>query len=131
MGMVDPDTAQELLDFPDLDKFTGLTVAPTRIVQRIIEQMLESGEYIPPEPYLPIDKMQKMAQLYYCDAQVRGMEEDKLDLLRQFIDACGLMIAQAQQPPMPQAPAQQLLESQLAAAPQQQSAPVGALPPTV
>jgi hypothetical protein len=131
MGMIDPDTAQELLDFPDLDKYTGLAVAPTRIVQKLIEKMLEDGEYIPPEPYLPVDKMQRMAQLYYCDAQVRGMEEDKLDLLRQFIDACGLMIAQATQPPMPQAPAQQLLESQLAVAPQQQSAPAGALPPTL
>jgi hypothetical protein len=128
MGMIDPDTAQELLDFPDLDKFTGLAVAPTRIVQRMIEKMLEEGVYIPPEPYLPVDKMQRMAQLYYCDAYVRGMEEDKLDLLRQFIDACGLMVAQMTQPP-PQAPAQQLLESQLAAAPQQQSAPAGALPP--
>jgi hypothetical protein len=129
MGMIDPDTAQELLDFPDLDKYTGLAVAPTRIVQRLIEQMLESGVYIPPEPYLPVDKMQRMAQLYYCDAQVRGMEEDKLNLLRQFIDACGLMVAQMTQPPVPTAPAQQLLQSQLAAVPQQQSAPAGALPP--
>lgn len=131
MGMIDPETAQELLDFPDLDKFTSLAVSPTRVVQRMIEQMIEEGVYIPPEPYLPVDKMQKMAQLYYCDAQVRGMEEDKLDILRQFIDACGLMIKQATQPPLPQAPAQQLLESQLAAAPQQQSAPAGALPPTM
>jgi hypothetical protein len=131
MGMIDPDTAQELLDFPDLDKYTGLAVAPTRIAQRLIEQMLESGVYIPPEPYLPVDKMQRMAQLYYCDAQVRGMEEDKLNLLRQFIDACGLMVAQMTQPPVPSAPAQQLLQSQLAAAPQQQSAPAGALPPSL
>ena len=131
MGMIDPETAQELLDFPDLDRNTSLAVAPIRVVRQIIEKMLESGEYIPPEPYLPVDKMQKEAQLYYCDAQVRGMEEEKLDLLRQFIDACGLMIQQAMQPPMPQAPAQQLLESQLAAAPQQQSAPAGALPPTL
>jgi hypothetical protein len=129
MGMIDPDTAQELLDFPDLDKYTGLAVAPTRIVQRLIEQMLESGVYIPPEPYLPVDKMQRMAQLYYCDAQVRGMEEDKLNLLRQFIDACGLMVAQMTQPPVPTAPAQQLLQSQLAAQPAAQQAPAGALPP--
>ena len=131
MGMIDPDTAQELLDFPDLDKYTGLAVAPTRIVQRLIEQMLESGVYIPPEPYLPVDKMQRMAQLYYCDAQVRGMEEDKLNLLRQFIDACGLMIAQMTQPPVPSAPAQQLLQSQLAAQPAAQMAPAGALPPSL
>jgi len=129
MGMIEPDTAQELLDFPDLDKYTSLAVAPTRIVQRLIEQMLETGKYIPPEPYLPIDKMQKMAQLYYCDAQVRGMEEEKLNLLRQFIDACGLMVAQMTQPPPPQAPAQQLLESQLAAPAGAQAVPGAALPP--
>lgn len=129
MGMIDPETAQELLDFPDIDKNTSLAVAPTRVVERLIEKMLEEGVYIPPEPYLPVEKMQAMAQRYYCDAQVRGMEEDKLDILRQFIDACGLMIKQMTQPQMPQAPAQQLLQSQLAAAPQQQSAPAGALSP--
>lgn len=129
MGMIQPDEAQDLLDFPDLDKFTGLATSPTKLAQKLIEKMLEDGVYIPPEPYLPIDKMQRLAQLYYCDAQVRGMDEDKLDLLRQFIDACGLMIQQMTQPPTPAAPAQQLLESQLAATPQQQSAPAGALPP--
>jgi len=131
MGMIDPETAQELLDFPDLDKNTALSVAPMRIAQRMIEKMLEEGVYIPPEPYLPVDKMQALAQRYYCDALVRGMEEDKLDLLRQFIDGCALMIKQMTQPQMPQAPAQQLLQSQLAATPQQQSAPAGALPPTL
>jgi len=129
--MIDPETAQELLDFPDLDKNTALSVAPMRIAQRMIEKMLEEGVYIPPEPYLPVDKMQALAQRYYCDALVRGMEEDKLDLLRQFIDGCALMIKQMTQPQMPQAPAQQLLQSQLAATPQQQSAPAGALPPTL
>jgi hypothetical protein len=127
MGMIQPEEAQDLLDFPDLDKFTALATSPTKLASKLIEKMLEENTFIPPEPYLPIDKMQRLAQLYYCDAQVRGMEEERLELLRQFIDACAAMIAMAQ--PMPQAPAQQLLESQLAASPQQQSAPAGALPP--
>jgi hypothetical protein len=128
MGMIQPDEAQDLLDFPDLDKFTALATSPTKLASRLIEKMLEEGVYMPPEPYLPIDKMQRLAQLYYCDAQVRGMDEDKLNILRQFIDACGLM---QQQMATPVAPAQQLLQSQLAAAPQQQSAPAGALPPAM
>jgi len=127
MGMIQPDEAQDLLDFPDLDKFTALRTGPTKLAMKLIEKMLEDNTFIPPEPYLPIDKMQYLAQLYYCDAQVRGMDEDRLDLLRQFIDACAAMVAMAQ--PMPAAPAQQLMESQLAAVPQQQSAPAGALPP--
>jgi len=125
--MIQPEEAQDLLDFPDLDKFTALATSPTKLASRLIEKMLEENTFIPPEPYLPIDKMQRLAQLYYCDAQVRGMEEERLELLRQFIDACAAMVAMAQ--PMPQAPAQQLMESQLAATPQQQSAPAGALPP--
>lgn len=127
MGMIQPDEAQDLLDFPDLDKFTALATSPTKLAARLIEKMIEENTFIPPEPYLPIDKMQRLAQLYYCDAQVRGMEEDRLELLRQFIDSCAAMTAMAQ--PMPQAPAQALMESQLAATPQQQSAPAGALPP--
>ena len=127
MGMIQPEEAQDLLDFPDLDKFTALATSPTKLASRLIEKMLEENTFIPPEPYLPVDKMQRLAQLYYCDAQVRGMEEERLELLRQFIDACAAMVAMAQ--PMPQAPAQQLMESQLAATPQQQSAPAGALPP--
>ena len=129
-GLIDPVDASELLDFPDLDKQNSLTNAPVRLLRRKIERMLEGGEYIPPSPYDDIARATKLAVLYHDDAQLRGADEGELSNLRRFLDECAAMQAQAEAALTPQPaamPAQQLLESQLAADPAAQVAPQDAL----
>lgn len=131
-GDIDPDTALELMDMPDLDNATRLKTAPIRWLHKKIERMMETEVYDPPEPYDNHQLALKLALSYYEDAKEREANENLLDLLRQFMVDCDAEIKKATQPAAPPAvsPAQQLLESQLAAAPAAQAVPGQALPPT-
>lgn len=130
-GLIDPDTGAELLDFPDLDKFTKYKNSPIRLIKKSIEKMLTEGEFIPPEPYDNLDMCLQNALLYYNFSKLYDADEKQLDLLRQYIDAVQNMKNLAQQPQPQAAPAGQLLQSQLGAAPAAQAAPGQALPPII
>lgn len=132
-GWVDPEFAQELLDFPDTDAYATLTTSPIKLIRKNIEHMLDTDEFVPPEPFHNLEKAETLAALYYNNGQLQGIEEEKLELLRRYLRAVdGLkkkaVATQPQQQPMP---AQALLESQLGAAPAAQAIPGAALPPVV
>ena len=130
-GDIDPETAIELMDFPDLDRQARMQNAPTRWARSKVEKMIREKRYLPPEPHEPVGRMMTVAQLYYNDAKLRDASEDILTILRTFIDNCTAQIVSAQTPPAANtaAPAQQLIQSQLAADPAAQAAGAAALVP--
>lgn len=102
-GFISREDGLKLLDFPDLEATLNLSNAAIENIDKMISTMIEKGEYQPPEPYqnlqLGIQKVQQ-AYLYY---KGQNAPEDKLELLRQWMeDAKGLIDkaqieAQAQQ----------------------------------
>jgi hypothetical protein len=76
------------MDFPDTEKYTKLQTAPKRLIENILEKIVETGEYTPPEPLMPLDLAKKMALYKYFESQDQQVEEDKLKLLQAFILQC-------------------------------------------
>lgn len=114
-GMMKVRTGRRLLNFPDLDAEEELADAQENYIHKIIEEIIEDGVYTPIEGYDDLELAHELSLEYYAQSKCNGLEEDKLDLLRQFIEDVNLkkagadvgmqQMAQAQSPqaaPMPQ-----------------------------
>jgi hypothetical protein len=85
-GFLDKDEALSLLDFPDTEKVTSLKTASRENIMRIIDLMITDGKYTSPEPYMNLQLALQTTQNAYLEAQNNGVPEDKLELLRRFMD---------------------------------------------
>lgn len=113
--------AKKLMDFPDLEAVDDLSNASEDYLTQILDKMVDEGEFTPPEPYDDLGAARELALEYYFQGKRDGLEDEKLDLLRQFMDQIDVLeqkTAQAMQPqgqPMapptgvPQQPAQSQL----------------------
>jgi hypothetical protein len=103
----DRETALSLLDFPDLDAALSLELAAIEDIKRVLEKIVDDGQYEPPEPYMNITLALRMTQSAYLRARGDGVPEKRRAYLLQFIDDLRDLQADAQPPPAPaQAPAQ-------------------------
>lgn len=128
-GLMEPEEALDLFDFPDTEKKVRRKLSATRWAEKVVEAMLDDGKYRTPEPYENFDRNIVIAREYYSQAKLMEIDEEKLALLRKYIDDNYRLKMKAEMPPAPVAPAQALLNSQLAATPEAQAAPAAALPP--
>lgn len=105
-GFMSPRTGRRLLDFPDLEQVEELANAQEDYVHEILEAIVEESKYTAPEPYDDLSLCRELALEYYSQGKCNGLEEDKLDLLRQFIDQTNALTQAAMPPPpvMPAAP---------------------------
>lgn len=115
-GYVQPEEAAELLDYPDLDANAAIRLSPMKLVRKAIERALLEGDYIAPEPFLPLPLALKTAQSYFCWAQLNDFPEERLALVQQYIEDCiAIQMAAAPSFTAPVGPSQQILEQQLTA----------------
>jgi len=99
-GMISKEDGIRLLDFPDLSSVTSLMTAQTEIIDDILEKMVDSGNYLPPEPFYNLTLALQRSQLSYMKYKLAGVKEDRLELLRRFMgDTADLL-----KPPAPPAP---------------------------
>jgi hypothetical protein len=105
-GMIDKDTAYSLLDFPDLEGAKSIQLETQDLTKKMVMGMLEDQTYMSPEPYMDASVAQKIAQAAYLNARNNDMPDDRLELLRRFMQDCeALKSLQMQgQPPPPGAP---------------------------
>jgi hypothetical protein len=97
-GWVDQKRARELMDFPDLESCDSLELASREYIDKILDEMIDDAEYTAPEAGFDDTAYGYQAGLAaYNLARVDGVPEDRLDLLRQWIDAC----SQINTPPAP------------------------------
>ena len=88
--MLPKEAALSLLDFPDLGAFTASTLAPYRYFEKMVDLALYDGtEPDPPDGY-SMQYIQQYGKAIVLQAikqgQVDGAPEDRLDLLRQWLD---------------------------------------------
>lgn len=101
-GMLTREQGMSLLDFPDLEAVNALINAPIEDIKAMIEDMLEDGKYAPPEPFQNLDLGISMCQSAYLKAKRDGVPEDRLELLRLWMeDAKAAIVASQPPPPMP------------------------------
>lgn len=86
-GLVDQQEALELLDFPDTSSVINRNLAGNRWSRQAIEKMLDDGVYTAPDPYEDHARNYQTAQKYYLQAKLREYDENRLSLLRKYMDA--------------------------------------------
>lgn len=84
-GLIPAEEALELIDHPETSAYTKRKLAPRRIINRNIDQILRKGEPVSPEP---ADNHQLALQLVneaYAEARLDKVPEPKLQLLRDYL----------------------------------------------
>lgn len=102
-GFIQPRQARRLLDFPDLDQVESLANAAEDYLHEILEKMTDEGIYTPPEPFDDLSLARELALEYYQRGKTNNLEEDRLEMLRRFLEQVNVLMQQAQQPPPQQA----------------------------
>lgn len=91
-GTIDQETFLTLADVPDFESIRETVVAPRELLAKRFDEMLETGNYTMPEPYMDLAMGMQMCALYIQKSEVKGASEDRIDLLRQWLgDAKGLV----------------------------------------
>ena len=115
---ISKERGMELMNLdPDLEQEVNLQTASLRLTEKWLSQMAEDGDYHHPEPYMNLGLAQQVAQGVYNQLLLDGLPEDRLQLIRQFIEECITL----QQTPPP--------EAQQPAAPLAPTAPPAGAPP--
>jgi len=96
-GKIDDDSALELLDFPDTTSYRELRLADTYAIQDAISDIVDSGEYKPPEPFDNLKKALDLAHRSYLRFRTQGAPEKTLALLRMYIEDVRSLIDQGEQ----------------------------------
>jgi len=121
-GILNPTEARALLDYPDLEAVNQLATAFIDDVDLLIEQMIEKGQYNPPETFSNLEFAIQRVQSAYLRAKIDGVPEERLELLRRYMDDA-IRVIQTQQM------AQQAAQPEGAPAPATGAAPApGAAP---
>lgn len=101
-GMISLQQGRRLLDYPDIEQEEKLANAAEERIFQILDDIIEDGKYDPPDSFLfasassPIQLVTQYINLY---GQAK-LEEEKMQMLRDWFTQC-LAIQQASQPPAP------------------------------
>lgn len=85
-GLITPRTGRKLLQMPDIEMNDKLANAAENLLCKIIEDILEKDIYRAPEPYYDLTLAKQLSLEYYNYADLNNCPEEKLDLLRQFMN---------------------------------------------
>lgn len=91
----------KLLDFPDLEGFANLATAAIDDIMSALEDILVKGEYNPPEPFQDLGTGLKIFQSAYLRSRAEKVSEDKLEMLRLWIESAQAILVASQPAPMP------------------------------
>lgn len=100
-GLIDPNEGRRLLDFPDLEQVDKLATAAEERIYKILDDIIDSSKYEPPDPYTDIALGIKIVTQYYNLYAQCNLEESKLELLRQWHGQLLALQQASMPPPMP------------------------------
>jgi len=100
-GYISARVARRVSDFPDIERVEDMENAGEDYLHEILTKMVDDGEYTPPEPFDKLDIAKELVLEYYAYAKLTGVEEEKLDLLREFNAQVDALTGKATAPPQP------------------------------
>lgn len=103
-GVIQPDKARELLNYPDLERFNSIESAGTDLVDKTITQILRTGTPKPASVYMPLDYAVSSGTVHLMLADIEGAPESHLDALRIFVQQATDLLEQSQPPAPPMPP---------------------------
>lgn len=96
-GMISPRTAQRLMGMPDVEMLDTLTSAPEDLLHKILEKILDDGEFTPPEENHDLALAEQLTLQYYNYGQFMGAPTDRLNMLLDFKSQLKVMKDKAMQ----------------------------------
>jgi hypothetical protein len=99
-GFISKDDGLKLLDFPDLESVMSLTNAAAEDIDMMIEEMLEKGKPMAPEPYQNLQLGIMKCQSAYLRGKMNKVPPENLELLQRWIKQASANLI-ASQPPAP------------------------------
>lgn len=96
-GLINREWAIRLLDFPDLDSYNSYVNAAFDDIQDQIDRCLDGKELSPPEPYQNLQLGLQMFQSAYLRAKQESVPEERLELMRQWMDQAAGMLQRSVQ----------------------------------
>jgi len=119
-GLFSKEEGTILLDFPDVKSITKLKTAKLDDIMLTIREMLDNGDYLPPEDYQDLMLGIEYCQSFYLMYKRQKVPQERLDLLTRWISDAQKKLAKAQQamsmmsaPQQPPQPALPLPNSQM------------------
>lgn len=103
-GLYSPRVAKRLLDFPDLEAVDDRQGAGEDYLEKILDDMVENGEYRPPDPFDDLVLAKELVLEYINQGKRDNLEEERMELLRQFNDQVDSLALKAQPAQIPMAP---------------------------
>ncbi len=102
-GMLTIKEGRRLMHFPDLEQNEKLDNASEERIFQILDKIVESGDYTPPDPFIDLDLATTLVVQYINLYLAAKLEEEKADMLRTFFKQVQAL-KQAGAPPAPQQP---------------------------
>lgn len=100
-GWITPRAARRAMDFPDLDTIESLANAQEDLLTKVLDDIIDEGEYHPPEPTDDLSLAKEMVIEYIQRYRLLDLEGEKLDMLRTFNSQVDTLMKRA----LPPAPA--------------------------
>jgi hypothetical protein len=102
-GMITLQEGRRLLDYPDLEQIEKLANAAEERIFQILDDIIESGKYTPPDPFMDLNLATTLTTQYINLYSSAKLEENKAEKLRDFFTAIQTLKQAAMPPPMPNA----------------------------
>ena len=96
-GFIGKEEGMKLLDFPDLEGTLNMINADATNLEKIIENMIEKGDYTSPEPYQNLENALRKTQQAYLMFKMQNAPESRLELLRRYMEDCQGLLMKASQ----------------------------------
>ena len=105
-GLLSPEQALTVADNPDFKAIADDLTASRDLLSQAFDDMLDGGEFEAPEPFMDLQLGMKLATTAYQRASVQGCPEERLQMLRDWIDAADRLMQRAEEgaPPPPGPP---------------------------
>lgn len=106
-GMISLREGRRLLDFPDLSQMETLANAAEERIFQQLDDIIEEGKFTPPDPFTDLQLAEQYSVDYINLYSSAKLEEEKMQLLRNYYTAVGDLKRAAAAPPVtpPGAPA--------------------------
>lgn len=100
-GLISPDEGRRLIDYPDIEQVDKLANASEERILQALDEIVETGKYTPPDPFMDLMLAKKLVTQYYNLYAPAKLEESKQQKLRDFFTQILTLEQAAMPPPMP------------------------------
>ncbi len=107
-GAISKQTKMRLEQVPDTDGYQSLANAAQDFIEMQLDEMIQTGDYQPPEPWVDVDAAMETAQARYCYERTLKTPQKRTDMILRYISAldelksaAGAAMAGAAAPPPP------------------------------